>query len=361
MLQVDIKKRLEDGRRGSFTLDVGFQAPGGVTILFGPSGSGKTTTLRAIAGIVTPDRGRIALGENVFFDSAKGVSATIQERRVGYVFQDYALFPHLTAARNVAYAVRMGSSRERRERVAELLDLLGIGYAANSYPGVLSGGEQQRVALARALASDPALLLLDEPLSAVDLATRSRLLSEIKLVQESSGIPLLYVTHNPAEAAGIGTHLVVLEEGRVVEQGKPLDVLNAPRTLAAARAVGTENVFVGRVIEHETAEGTSAIDLGGCRVEAAYNALPSGTEVTIGVRSEDILISCERLTQTSARNVLGGTVKAVAAQGENAELVVYCGVDFKVSVTSGSVAELGLKPGARVYLLIKARAFHLLA
>lgn len=361
MLSVNVKKRLEDKARASFSLDVSFDAAREITVLFGPSGSGKTTTLRAIAGIVIPEEGRIALGDRILFDSADGVCATIQERRIGYVFQDYVLFPHLTAVQNVAYAARTGSARERRRRAGALLEILGIGHAAGSYPRDLSGGEQQRVALARALASDPALLLLDEPLSAVDVATRSRLLGEVRAVQQKANIPLLYVTHNPAEAVQIGAHLIVLNEGRVVEAGKPLDVMNAPRSLAAARAVGTENIFIGRVVEHNAEEGTSTLDLSGCRVEMAYSALPVESRVTVGIRAEDILVSRERVTQTSARNVLEGTVKTISTEGENAELVVCCGVDFKVSVTSGSVAGLSLSPGAGVYLLIKARAFHLLA
>lgn len=239
MLYVSIKKRLGGAgeRRNSersasnaeraFFLAVEFTVADGVTILFGPSGSGKTTCLRAIAGMVRPDVGRIALGEQVFFDSASGVNVPIRRRRVGFVFQDYALFPHLTAEQNVAYGVRatvydttskIGRSGQR-ERAAELLSLLGIAYAARQYPRELSGGEAQRVALARALASDPAVVLLDEPLSAVDVKTRERLLMEIGALQQKTGIPFLYVTHNTAEAKMIGTSVILLEEGRVVHQG----------------------------------------------------------------------------------------------------------------------------------------------
>ncbi|MBO0800398.1 MAG: ATP-binding cassette domain-containing protein, partial [Blastocatellia bacterium] len=190
MLQVSIRKRYGNNGREvrnerNFTLDLDFAAPGGVTILFGPSGSGKTSCLRAVAGIIRPDEGRIAVGERIYFDSAVGANLTIQERRVGFVFQDYLLFPHLTAEQNIAYGVRSRggthkmSKTEKRARARELLALLGIEYAAQQYPGELSGGESQRVALARALASDPEMVLLDEPLSAVDALTRARLLAEI--------------------------------------------------------------------------------------------------------------------------------------------------------------------------------------
>lgn len=226
MLQVSIRKKYGNNGR-IFTLDLEFAAPGGVTILFGPSGSGKTTCLRAVAGIVRPDDGRIAVGPRIYFDSAAGTDLAIQERRVGFVFQDYLLFPHLTAEQNVAYGVRSGSvsKAEKRRRACELLSLLGIEYAANQYPRELSGGESQRVALARALASDPEMVLLDEPLSAVDASTRARLLVEIGATQRKTGIPFLYVTHNVAEAVEIGDHVVVLDQGRAVQQGSPREVM----------------------------------------------------------------------------------------------------------------------------------------
>ena len=218
----------ESGR--AFRLDVELTEPSGVTILFGPSGAGKTTRLRAVAGIITPDEGRISLDERLYFDSASGVNLPIQQRRVGLVFQDYALFPRLTAEQNFAYGIRAGensgarSKAAKRERARELLSLLGIEYAARQYPGELSGGESQRVALARALASDPAIVLLDEPLSAVDTKTRARLLVEIRATQQRTGIPFLYATHNVAEVVEIGDQVIVLNEGRVMRQGSPREV-----------------------------------------------------------------------------------------------------------------------------------------
>jgi molybdate transport system ATP-binding protein len=237
MLQMAIRKQIGterrpgmgNNRRGTgqpFKLEVEFTAPSGVTILFGHSGSGKTTCLRAVAGIVTPDEGRISLDGRLYFDSTSGVNLPIQQRRVGFVFQDYALFPHLTAEQNVAYGIRTaGQSKAARcERSRELLSLLGIEYAARQYPRELSGGESQRVALARALASDPAIVLLDEPLSAVDARTRARLLVEIKATQQRTGVPFLYVTHSMTEVIEIGDHVIVLNEGRIIEQGSPAEI-----------------------------------------------------------------------------------------------------------------------------------------
>lgn len=221
-----IRKRLESDKSGSFTLDVAFQAEDGITILFGQSGSGKTTTLRGIAGVVTPDTGRISIGDQIYFDSATGKNLSIQKRRVGYVFQDYALFPHLTAEQNVVYGIKEKSQRLRREKARAMLALFRIEHVSQRFPQNMSGGEQQRTALARALASDPAVVLLDEPLSAVDTETRSPLLDEIVSAQERVSIPFIYVTHNTSEAVRLGTQVVVLHEGSVKQIGPPSEIFN---------------------------------------------------------------------------------------------------------------------------------------
>jgi molybdopterin-binding protein len=204
-------------------------------------------------------------------------------------------------------------------------------------------------------------MLLDEPLSAVDAATRSRLLDEISAVQQRSGIPFLYVTHNHSEAVRLGNAMYVLDEGRVVQEGTPLEIFNSPRSAPVARAVGTENIFVGGIVEHKIDDGTTVIDIGSCRVEVPYSNLPVGRRITAGIRSEDIIISRERLTQTSARNVLHGIIRRIILDADKAELVVSCGVDFKVSITPATVRILDLETGMEIYMLIKARAVYLLA
>lgn len=360
MLNARIKKQFDSGNGRTFTIDVDVKTAGGITVLFGSSGAGKTSILRAIAGMMAPDEGSITLGENTYFDSAKGISLSMQKRRVGYVFQNHALFPHLTAEQNVLYGIRAGSRHSARERVQELLSMLGIQKTAGRYPHRLSGGEQQRIALARALATDPLIMLLDEPLSAVDVATRSRLLEEISTTQRRSGIPFLYVTHNHSEAVRLGDTVMVIDEGKVVQEGIPLEVFNAPRTASVAKVVGTENIFVGRILDHHFGDGTTTVDVNSCFVEAPLNGLPVGTQVTIGLRSEDIIVSREHLTQTSARNVIQGLIKKILSDVDRTELVVSCGVDFKVSITPATVRLLELEVGTTVYLLIKARAVHLL-
>jgi molybdate transport system ATP-binding protein len=217
MLDVNVKKRLGGDLPKGFLLDISFAVDGGITVLAGASGAGKTTTLRLIAGILTPDEGIIKVGDETYFDSGQNVDLSIQKRQVGFVFQDYALFPHLTAEQNIAYGIKAKSKTARAEKAMELLALFHIEHIRTRIPREMSGGEQQRVAVARALASDPAVLLLDEPLSAVDVETRSKLLDEIEAAQAQTGIPFVYVTHNEAEAVRLGKQRITLEKGRVVK------------------------------------------------------------------------------------------------------------------------------------------------
>jgi molybdate transport system ATP-binding protein len=361
MLRVDLKKKFKTGGRVSFTLDANFVVQPGIAVLFGPSGSGKTTILRSIAGIVIPDVGRIELDDQVYFDSAAGVSLPVQKRRVGFVFQDYLLFPHLTALQNVGYGIRSVASSGRRNRARQALELLGIGDVADRYPRQLSGGEQQRVALARALASDPAILLLDEPLSALDASTRLRLLEQIVEVQRRLMIPFVYVTHSPVDAVRAGDSALILDSGRIIQEGKPSQVFNAPQNLAVSRVVGNENVLVGMVRDHQEYNGISMIDFGGCQLVTPYNSLTRNSPVTIGIRSDDIIVSREPIGQTSARNMLEGTIENVLHNGPESDLLAWCGISLKVRVTAQAIKTLGLQPGVKVYLLIKATSCHLLS
>lgn len=216
MLQVNVKKVLVDAAGREFRLDVSFEAVGGFTVITGPSGGGKTSTLNMLAGILRPDFGRISLAGRSFFDSVRGMDVPIRERRVGFVFQDYALFPHLTAAENVAYGIKNGG--DRLAKAIEWMETFHIAHTRSRRPAEMSGGEQQRAAVARALASDPSVMLLDEPLSAVDVETRSRLLDEIISVQQRTNIPFLYVTHNEVEAGRLGGRIVRIDQGRAVSE-----------------------------------------------------------------------------------------------------------------------------------------------
>lgn len=216
MLIVNLKKHFYNKREIVFRLDVAFSVGDGFTVLTGSSGAGKTSVLRMIAGILTPDEGFIKADSQIYFDSAEKINLPIQHRRVGFVFQDYALFPHLTAEQNIVYGVKTKNQKLRIEKAGEMLALFHIEHLGKRLPHEISGGEQQRVGLARALASDPLLVLLDEPLSAVDAATRAKLLDEIENAQHRANIPFIYITHNETEAERLGRHRIMLQNGRLI-------------------------------------------------------------------------------------------------------------------------------------------------
>jgi ABC-type sulfate/molybdate transport systems ATPase subunit len=237
-LAVAIGKRL-----GDFTLEVDFQTPPGISVLFGPSGAGKTLTLRCIAGLERPDHGRIALGQRVLFDQATRTNVPVRQRQVGYLFQQYALFPHLTVSANIGYGLHRLDSRARDERVRELLELVGLTDCAARHPRELSGGQAQRVALARALARQPEVLLLDEPFAAVDALTRGQLRRELRAIQERTGVPMLLITHDFSEVRQLAGFVLVYDQGRILQSGPPLLVRDQPadeKVAALLRAASLE-------------------------------------------------------------------------------------------------------------------------
>jgi molybdenum ABC transporter ATP-binding protein len=222
-IEVSLQKRL-----GGFTLDVAFEAPAGITAIFGASGSGKTQTLRCIAGLVRPDSGRVAVQRRVLFDSQAKISLPTRDRRVGYVFQHYALFPHLDVAGNIAYGLQFMPAKAKADRVGELLELVGLPGFGRRSPRELSGGQQQRVALARALAPSPDVLLLDEPFSAVDALVRAQLRRELRRVQEHTKLPMLLVSHDLTEVLDLAEFIVIYDDGRVLQAGAAAAVLARP-------------------------------------------------------------------------------------------------------------------------------------
>ena len=232
-----------------FELDVAWSAGGGVAVLFGPSGAGKTLTLQCLAGLIKPSAGRIVLDGRVFFDSTTGVDVPAQERRIGYVFQGYALFPHLTVADNVGFGLRGRPRAERARRVAATLDKLGLGDLERRYPSELSGGQRQRVALGRALAIEPALLLLDEPLSALDAPLRRALRDELRALLSEVGTAAVVVTHDFTEAYRLADRIVVYDGGRVVQSAPRAELLWQPASDSVARIIGIPNVLRGTVIK----------------------------------------------------------------------------------------------------------------
>lgn len=236
-LQVELRTRRDD-----FSLDVEFASPGGITAIFGPSGAGKSLTLRHVAGLARASGGRIELGSRLLFDHAEGVHVPPRQRRIGMVFQDYALFPHLSVGANIGYGLKGHPADRREERVRSLLSLVGLEGYADRRPGSLSGGERQRVALARALAPEPELLLLDEPFGALDFRVRRELRGEMRALHDSTGVPMVLVTHSFSEVRELADYLVLLDRGRVVGSGPTEEVVAEPPTPEAAELIEADDL-----------------------------------------------------------------------------------------------------------------------
>jgi molybdate transport system ATP-binding protein len=363
MLRAKIKKRLGRGA-DEFFLDAEFEAPPGVTILFGASGSGKSTTLRAIAGIIEPDEGRIQVDEQIFFDSQKRMNLPIRSRGVGYVFQNLALFPHLSVRANVEFGMKNLPSHEKHQHALEIMSALKIEHTANRKPREISGGEAQRVALARALSSAPKVLLLDEPLSAIDETTKAGILADLKTINRDLQLPILYVTHSREEAVTLGERVIVYEDGRVVACGEPLEVFRSPISKGVARLTGVENIFAGSVVAKNEAGGTMNVEVkdenGVCRIDIPFASNPLNERVTIAVPSGDILLATQAIHSVSARNILRGQIITIEEKSNRTVVRVKSGVTWSVSVTRQAVNELQLSASQDVWLAIKTHSCYLL-
>jgi molybdate transport system ATP-binding protein len=354
-----------------FSLDVEFSAAPGFTILFGSSGSGKTTLLDCVAGLARPDAGRVAVGERVLFDAKSGANLSVARRGVGYVLQDLALFPHLTAEQNVEYGLAHLARSARKQRAIEMLAELHIEHLRGRRPAEISGGERQRVALARSLVTEPCLLLLDEPLAALDAATKAKILEDLRRWNQAHGIPILYVTHSREEVMALGERVIVIDEGRIVAQGTPHEVLRAPRQETLAQLAGFENIFDATVwLVHED-RGTMT-----CKVETSR--LPdrkverpvlletplihaeAGSRLRVGIRAGDILLAIVKPEGLSARNIIAGRLVSVERRDMMICARVDCGVELDVYLTLAARDALQLEAGREVWLVIKTHSCHLM-
>ena len=350
-LAVHLAKRLSSG----FALDVSFAAEPGVTILFGASGAGKTTILRCVAGLVRPDGGRIAIGDRALFNGDAGVDVPVQDRQIGYVFQQLALFPHMTVARNIGYGLAGLSPAARQARVAEVAESFRIAGLLDRRPSQISGGERQRTALARALVTNPAALLLDEPLSALDYAIQLHIMDDLQRWNAKRRIPILYVTHSHREAFALGDRLIALEQGRILASGSPHDVLDHPAQAPLAEIAGFENVFGATVVARRDRAGTMQCALNGSstELEVPLGVAPEGAAVQVAIRAGDILLADREPVGLSARNVLTGAVLDCSMHGSTVVATIEAGARFVVHLTPGGADSLGLRPGTRVWLVIK--------
>ena len=353
MIELDLELPL-----ARFSLRIRARLPPGVTAVMGPSGAGKTSLLECIAGLRRAARGRIAVDGEVYLDSQAGRRLPPERRRVGYVPQDAGLFPHLSALDNVRFGAR-GDGR----RVDTAIETLQLGGLLARYPASLSGGEKQRVALARALATAPRVLLLDEPLAALDVGLRERVLPYLLRIQGEWSVPTLYVTHNVGEAVAAAGHLLVVREGAVEAQGPPLDLLLSA-AVARGQEAGLENLRPGRIAGHDEAAGITRIALeGGGQVAVPLSAdRPVGAAVTLSIRAEDILVAAAEPSGISARNVYAARVRSVRRAG--ADVVVRCSVETEeppwlVRLTPAAVEALGIAEGRSVWLAVKSHSVRL--
>ena len=348
MISVRVKHR-----QGDFVLDAAFEAGSGVTALFGPSGSGKTSLVQMIAGLTRPEDAVIRFGDAVWNDTAKRIFVPPHRRRIGYVFQEGRLFPHLTARQNLHYGRFFAPRADRRIAEQEVVALLGIEKLLDQRPVTLSGGEKQRVAIGRALLSAPRLILMDEPLSALDRARRQEILPYIERIRDEVKIPVIYVSHALDEVARLATRVVLLEDGKVRAEGEPREVF--PELSSSQDGVAPQSILEARIVGHDTRFGLSMAAIGDSTVTLQPIDLPEGTPVRIRVPATDVMIGLDRHADLSALNQLAGTVAGLEIEGHHVMVSIDChGQRLLARVTRLSAERLGLAPGKPVHALFKA-------
>ncbi len=352
---VDISKSFP----GRLTVDVQFRMPlepPAVLILFGPSGAGKTTVLRCLAGLEWPERGFIQVEQDIWLDTVSGTRLPPQKRQIGCMFQEYALFPTHSVEGNIAFGLGSLSSHERKQRAEEVISLLQLKGMEDLRPGQLSGGQQQRVALARAIARRPRLLILDEPLSALDQPTRLRLRGELRNLLRQLDVPSIVVTHDWEEALALGDRMAVMEAGSVLQMGAPQQVFSHPQNAEVAKIVGVDTVMPGRIVA--SSNGLVTVDVAGNRL-LALDESELGPDVFVCIRAEDVVLETAGVGTTSARNHLVGTVREISSLGALARVGIDCGFSLSAIVTRSALEELHLAPGVPLVAAIKAGAVHL--
>jgi molybdate transport system ATP-binding protein len=363
LLDARFRKRFA-AQSQEFVLEVEFQAAPGFTILFGPSGAGKTTLLDCVAGLTKPDSGRIAISDRVLFDATQRTSLPVAKRRIGYVFQSLALFPHLTVEQNVQYGLAHLPPAERAAQASAILQAFRIPHLARRYPREISGGESQRTALARTLVTNPAVLLLDEPLAALDAATKAKIIDDLRAWNQAHLIPILYVTHSREEVFALGERILVLDAGHIVAQGAPHEVIAAPQQETVAQLVGFENIFDATVESVHPERGTMSCRIAGeggpVVLETPLVRGGVGAALRIGIRAGDILLATSPPVGLSARNVIPGRILALEQRDVIVTARVKCRVEMEVHLTLAARDSLQLAPGREVWLVIKTHSCHLM-
>lgn len=353
-LAVDVKSRL-----GSFALDTTFESDGRLIGLFGPSGSGKSSVVNLIAGLTRPHSGRIVADGRVLVDTARGVFVPKHRRRIGYVFQDARLFPHMTVGQNLRYGRFFTPQNQRYADFGAVVELLGIGHLLERRPRHLSGGEKQRVAIGRALIASPKLLLMDEPLASLDEARKAEIMPFLERLRDESGIPIVYVSHSLAEVARLATDVVMLVAGKVTACGPAEEVLGRLDLLPEGERAEGGSLIDAEVLGHDEASGLTVLRSAAGEWRLPRTDVAVGRRLRIRVRARDVMIATERPRGISALNILAGSIAELDSSSEaEAKVTIQCGGDRIVArVTRHSVEALGLSPGRQVFAIVKAITF----
>lgn len=348
-MSVDVRLR---HAQGAFALDVAFSSDvSGITALFGPSGAGKTTIVHAIAGLVRPQDGRVAVGGHVLFDSNRNIDVAVEDRRVGLVFQDARLFPHMRVDDNLRFGWRRAKDRLDEAGIARIVEMLGLGALLSRSPAKLSGGEKSRVALGRALLASPSVLLLDEPLAALDAARKAEILPYLERLRDEARVPIVHVSHSVDEVMRLADRVVLLDKGRIAGEGSVFDF--------AAGEIGELLPATGAVIDSRLEghnDGLSLLSFEGGRLAVARMGAPLGSKLRVRIRAEDILIAREEPRAISANNVLAARIVSLREIG-NGQVDVHlaCGrARLAARITQASCARLSLKPGEAVFAVLKS-------
>ena len=347
----------------SFELNIDVTFDTRVTAIFGPSGSGKTTLLDAIAGLRAIPDGEIEIDGRVLFSSARGINLPPQQRGVGYVPQEGALFPHLSVRKNINFGAErvMRAGRSRDIKLDYVLDILEIRSLWDRPVTKLSGGEAQRVAVARAILSRPRLLLLDEPLAALDIGLKERILPYLVRVRDEFKIPMIYVTHNLTEVLSLADWVLMIQQGKLVAQGIPREALRSAHALFQLPEDRFENVFTVTFMDSNRTAGTTRVRLApGTELLIPYSERPANPNFQVRISADDIIVATQNPEGISASNVVPGTIRTIDLLDGQAMLTVFAGEDFYVRLTAAAVNRLGLLENSRVFLIMKTRSFHLL-
>ena len=343
-------------RQGAFRLDAAFAVDGGVTALFGRSGSGKTTLVNAIAGLLRPQQGRIEFDGETLFDAKRGIHLPPQARRFGYVFQEGRLFPHLTVRHNLLYSKLFASGRATAAEFDRVVGLLGLEDLLERRPGALSGGEKQRVAIGRALLAKPRLLLLDEPLAALDAQRKGEILQYIELMRDEVRIPMIYVSHAVEEVIRLADSVVLMSSGRVVAEGGVEEIMGRPDLRPVAGVFEGGTVIDARVTGQDMQFDLATLEFDGGTLTVTNLDALVGEPVRIRIRARDVSIAIDAPRRISIQNILRGTVRGIGpGQGGVVDVAIAIGaVTLRSRITSKAAQQLALAPGQEVHALIKA-------